>query len=140
MGTSDSMKELRAQHLTSRSNLDHALKHCVLLARQLRKDIFDGVILDFRNVHSLREACEAERAVGFDGKTPIHPDQVPIANEVFGCGEDDVEHAQAILEAWRKASVRRREVAELNGQLIENLHAEEAKRGVACTKALAQRT
>jgi citrate lyase subunit beta/citryl-CoA lyase len=140
MGTSDLVKELRAEHLPSRSNLDYALQHCVLVARHLRKDIFDGVHLDFRNVHSLREACEAGRAMGFDGKTLIHPDQVPIANEVFGYGDNDVDHAQAVLEAWHEASVKGRGVAELNGQLIENLHAEEAQRVVAYAKALAERT
>ena len=140
MGTSDLVKELRAQHLPSRSNFDYALQHCVLVARHLRKDIFDGVHLDFRNVRGLREACEAGRAMGFDGKTLIHPDQVPIANEVFGYGDNDVEHAQAVLEAWHEASAKGRGVAELNGQLIENLHAEDAQRVVAYAKALAQRT
>ncbi len=140
MGTSDLVKELHAQHLPSRSNLDYALQHCVLVARHLRKDIFDGVHLDFRNLHGLREACEAGRAMGFDGKTLIHPDQVPIANEVFGYDDNDVEHAQAVLEAWHEASAKGRGVAELAGQLIENLHAEEAQRVVAYAKALAQRT
>ena len=140
MGTSDLVKELHAQHLPSRSNLDYVLQHCVLVARHLRKDIFDGVHLDFRNTHSLREACEAGRAMGFDGKTLIHPDQVPIANEVFGYGDNDVDHAKAVLEAWHEASAKGRGVAELNGQLIENLHAEEAQRVVAYAKALAQRT
>ena len=140
IGTSDLVKELRAQHLPSRSNLDYALQHCVMVARHLRKDIFDGVHLDFRNLHSLRAACEAGCAMGFDGKTLIHPDQVPIANEVFGYGDSDVDHAQAVLEAWHDAAAKGSGVAELNGQLIENLHAEEARRVVAYARALALRT
>ena len=139
MGTSDLVKELRAQHTPSRSNLDYALQHCVLVARHLRKDIFDGVHLDFRNLQSLRDACEAGRAMGFDGKTLIHPDQVPIANEIFGYGQDDLDHARAVLDTWNRASEQGRGVAELDGQLIENLHAEEARRIVAQAQALARR-
>jgi len=139
MGTSDLVKELRAQHTPSRSNLDYALQHCVLVARHLRKDIFDGVHLDFRNLQSLRDACEAGRAMGFDGKTLIHPDQVPIANEIFGYGQDDLDHARAVLDTWNRASEQGRGVAELDGQLIENLHAEEAWRIVAQAQALARR-
>ena len=139
IGTSDLVKELRAQHTPSRSNLDYALQHCVLVARHLRKDIFDGVHLDFRNLQSLRDACEDGRAMGFDGKTLIHPDQVPIANEIFGYCQDDLDHARAVLDIWHRASEQGRGVAELDGQLIENLHAEEARRIVAQAQALARR-
>jgi citrate lyase subunit beta/citryl-CoA lyase len=65
---------------------------------------------------------------------------VPIANEVFGYGDSDVDHAQAVLEAWHDAAAKGSGVAELNGQLIENLHAEEAERVVAYARALALRT
>ena len=139
MGTSDLVKELRAQHKPSRDNLAYALQRCVLVARHLRKDIFDGVHLDFRNLDSLREACEAGRTIGFDGKTLIHPDQVQVANEVFGYSAADVAKAKAILSAWQEALLQGQGVAELDGQLIENLHAEEAERVVTFAQALAQR-
>ena len=77
--------------------------------------------------------------MGFDGKTLIHPDQVPIANEIFGYGQDDLDYARAVLDTWNRASEQGRGVAELDGQLIENLHAEEARRIVAQAQALARR-
>jgi citrate lyase subunit beta/citryl-CoA lyase len=139
MGTSDLVKELRAQHTSSRDNLAYALQHCVLVARHLGKEIFDGVHLDFRNLNSLREACEVGRAMGFDGKTLIHPDQVPVANDVFGYSDDEVAKAQALLSAWHNAVRQGKGVAELDGQLIENLHAEEAERVVTFAQALGRR-
>ena len=77
--------------------------------------------------------------MGFDGKTLIHPDQVSIANEVFGYSRDEVAHAHAILQVWQAALDQGQGVAELHGQLIENLHAEEARRVVAFARALSQR-
>lgn len=139
MGTSDLVKELRAQHTSSRDNLAYALQHCVLVARHLGKEIFDGVHLDFRNLNSLREACEVGRAMGFDGKTLIHPDQVPVANDVFGYSDDEVAKAHALLSAWHNAVGEGKGVAELDGQLIENLHAEEAERVVTFAQALGRR-
>ena len=139
MGTSDLVKELRAQHTPSRDNLAYALQHCVLVARHLGKDIFDGVHLDFRNLESLHDACEAGRKMGFDGKTLIHPDQVPIANDVFGYSPEEVTKARAILLAWRNAVEQGKGVAELDGQLIENLHAQEAERVVRFADVLARR-
>ncbi len=139
MGTSDLVKELRAQHTPSRHNLDYALQRCVLVARAIGKEIFDGVHLDFKNQDSFRAACEGGRAIGFDGKTLIHPTQIEVANEVFGYSEADIEHAQRVLEVWQEALAAGKGVAVLDGQLVENLHADEAGRVVAFAEALKAR-
>lgn len=139
MGTSDLVKELRAEHTPSRSNLAFALQQCVLAAREAGVDVLDGVHLDFRDLDSFQEACEQGRAMGFDGKTLIHPAQVEGANAVFGYGEQDVKDARAVLEVWAAAQAEGKGVAELDGRLIENLHAAEAERVLAFAEALAQR-
>jgi citrate lyase subunit beta/citryl-CoA lyase len=77
--------------------------------------------------------------MGFDGKTLIHPTQVEIANEVFGYSEADIADARAVLSAWEAAQAAGKGVAELNGRLIENLHAAEAERVIAFTDALVAR-
>lgn len=139
MGTSDLVKELRAAHTPSRSNLAFALQQCVLAAREAGVDVLDGVHLDFRDLDSFRDACEQGRALGFDGKTLIHPTQVAHANDVFGYGADEVEDARAVLEVWAAAQAAGKGVAELDGRLIENLHAAEAERVLAFADALAAR-
>lgn len=136
MGTSDLVKELRANHTPDRHNLDYALQRCVLIARRYDKEIFDGVHLDFKNTDSLRVACNHGRAMGFDGKTLIHPGQIDIANEVFGYADEEVEHARRVLQVWQDALADGKGVAVLDGKLIENLHASEAERIVAFAQAL----
>ena len=140
MGTSDLVKELRATHETARQNIAYALQHCVLVARRLGKEIFDGVHLDFQNDVSFREVCANGRAMGFDGKTLIHPTQIIGANEIFGYSEDDVSHAHRLLEVWHAALDEGKGVAVLDGKLVENLHAAEAERVVAFAVAMAART
>lgn len=139
MGTSDLVKELRAEHTEARLNLAYALQHCVLAARALGRDLLDGVHLDFRNQDSFRGACVQARQMGFDGKTLIHPSQIDGANEVFGFGDDAVTHARRVLDAWQSAKAAGKGVAELDGQLIENLHAAEAERVLAFARAVAER-
>ena len=139
MGTSDLVAELRAEHIVSRQNLAYSLQHCVLSARAEHVDILDGVHLDFRNLDSLRDACEQGGAMGFDGKTLIHPTQIEIANEVFGYSEDETAAARAILKVWSAALETGKGVAELDGRLIENLHAAEAERVLAFAAAIASR-
>ena len=139
MGTSDLVKELRASHTQDRHNLDYALQQCVLVARLLQKEIFDGVHLDFKNLTSLQKVCEGGRAMGFDGKTLIHPGQVEMANEIFGYSDEDIAQAHQILQVWEQALKEGKGVAVLDGKLIENLHAQEAQRIVAFAESLAAR-
>lgn len=139
MGTSDLVKELRATHTPTRDNLAFALQRCVLVARVAGVDVLDGVHLDFRNLDSFRMICEQGRAMGFDGKTLIHPTQVEIANDVFGYDDAAVADARAVLAAWQAAQAAGKGVAELDGRLIENLHAAEAERVLAFARALAAR-
>lgn len=139
MGTSDLVKELRAAHIESRQNLSLALQHCLLVARVAGLDVLDGVHLDFRNLESFEAACRQGRAMGFDGKTLIHPTQIDLANAVFGFSSEAVADARAVLEVWQAAQAARKGVAELDGRLIENLHAAEAERVLAFAAALEAR-
>ena len=139
IGTSDLVKELRARHTASRSNLSFALQSCVLAARSAGVDVLDGVHLDFRNAEAFRDACQQGRDMGFDGKTLIHPTQIETANEVFGYGEAAIEHARAVIAAWEAAQREGKGVAVLNGALVENLHVAEAERVLAFAAALTDR-
>lgn len=139
MGTSDLVKELRATHIESRNNLAYALQRCVLAGRMAGVDVLDGVHLDFRNLESFQTSCEQGRAMGFDGRTLIHPTQIDIANRVFGYSQAAIADARAVLEVWQAAQKAGKGVAELDGRLIENLHAAEAERVLAFAEAMAGR-
>jgi citrate lyase subunit beta/citryl-CoA lyase len=140
VGTSDLVKELRARHTSSRTNLSYALQHCVLAARAARIDVIDGVHLDFRNLADFEISCAAGRDLGFDGKSLIHPSQIEVANKIFGISDDEIEHAEKVLRAWHAAISEGRGVAELDGQLIENLHSAEAERVLTFAQALKARS
>jgi len=43
------------------------------------------------------------RALGFDGKSLIHPKTVAAANKAFGPRPDELAHAERLLQAWRDA-------------------------------------
>lgn len=57
--------------------------------------------------------------MGFAGKLPIHPVQLPIIHEAFTPSAKRVQRAERILEAWQQAEAEGRGVCTLNGDLIE---------------------
>ena len=139
LGTSDLVAALRARHTAGRTEVLAALSHCVLVARACGRCVLDGVHLDFRNLDSFRLACNQARDLGFDGKTLIHPDQIEIANTVFGISDAQIDDAHRVLNVWQGALAQGKGVAVLDGKLIENLHVAEAERVLAMAAVLAAR-
>ena len=83
------------------------------------------------------EVCVQGLALGFDGKTLIHPKTISVANNTFGPSKEAVEKARAIVSAFEEAKKQGQGVVVLDGRLIENLHADEARRLIAYSDAIA---
>lgn len=128
MGTSDLAKELRIRDSQDRVGLLHALSQCVMAARANNLDIIDGVFIDLNDQDGFRSHCEQGAALGFDGKSVIHPKQLEIANEVFSPSEQELARARQIFTAWQQAEENGQGVVLVDGKLVERLHVDEAIR------------
>ena len=135
MGTSDLSKDLRLPTDAPVAGLMWSLGHCVVAARAAGLDIIDGVHLDLGDELGFKAGCQRAKALGFDGKSLIHPKQLALANEIFGVSATDVEHARRIIEAHADAEQAGSGVAVLDGKLVENLHVEQARRALALAAA-----
>jgi citrate lyase subunit beta/citryl-CoA lyase len=140
MGTSDLAKSLRIPPDPARIGLLPALTTSILAARARGLDILDGVFGDLNDQEGFARSCEQGRKLGFDGKTLIHPGQIETANQVFGVSEQDVAEATEIIAAWEAAAAKGSGIAVVNGRMIENLHAEDARRVLALNSAINEQT
>lgn len=58
---------------------------------------------DFRDLDALRETTAAMDALGFRGRTAIHPAQIPVINAVFTPTPEEVEAAQQLIDGFTRA-------------------------------------
>ncbi len=140
MGTSDLARDLRVSPLGQRPGLLHSLGQSVLTARAHGLDIIDGVHLALDDTEGFQLACEQGRELGFDGKSLIHPRQIAIANACFGVTDAAAELAREIVTAWQAARADERGLTVVRGQLIEQLHVDDAQRVIALYEATRTRT
>jgi citrate lyase beta subunit len=89
VGTEDLVKALHAEHVPDRSSVALALQAVVLAARAHGLGVLDGVLADIHNAPLLRAHCEQARALGFDGKTVVHPSQVRLSVARRGAPSDE---------------------------------------------------
>src|SRR5579862_6685419 len=90
MGTSDLTKDLHAHDRPDRLPLMTSLQLVLLAARAHGLAALDGVHLDLADETGFVALCAQGRALGFDGKTLIHPKQIAPANAAFAPGVDEV--------------------------------------------------
>lgn len=138
LGTNDLLKDLGALGLADRSPLAMSLQLALLAARSARIVCIDGVYNAFRDDDGLRAECEQGRALGFDGKSLIHPAQLAIANEVFAPDAEAIALAHAQVAAHEAAEARGEGVAVLDGKIVENLHVVTARATLAKAAAIAE--
>ncbi len=134
MGTNDLAKELYAEHVPGRQPLLAGLGLALLAARATGTAILDGVYNDVQDADGFLAECRQGREMGFDGKTLIHPGQVEGANAAFAPGEQQVDEARGILQAWEDGAGSG--VVTYRGRMIENLHVETARRTLALDQAI----
>jgi citrate lyase subunit beta/citryl-CoA lyase len=137
MGTNDLVKETRADLSKNRRPALYWLSAAITAARAYGLDALDGVYNSFRDAEGYRRECLHGRALGFDGKTLIHPDQIAVANEVFAPPEAEVAWARKIIAAFAMPEHKGKGVITVDGRMVELMHAEMARRTVAIAEAIA---
>ncbi|MEY4172966.1 MAG: hypothetical protein RI900_131 [Actinomycetota bacterium] len=138
MGTNDLAREVRSSlGAAGRHPLVPHLATALLGAREAGKVILDGVYNDVKNLEGFRAECVHGFEMGFDGKTLIHPDQVPVCNEVWAPSEADIENARGLIAAFEAGIAEGKGVVTYNGRMIENLHVANAQRLLAVADAIA---
>jgi citrate lyase subunit beta/citryl-CoA lyase len=135
MGTADLASALRTPPDPGRTGLLAALGLGVLQARAQGLDILDGVYPDVTDVAGFTAECRQGKALGFDGKTLIHPGQIGAANDAFGVSAEAARTATAVIAAYEEAAARGSGIALLEGRMVEKLHADEARRLLALHQA-----
>ncbi len=139
IGTADLAKDLHCAHPADRAPMLYAIQHCILVARAYDLFILDGIHLDLDDEAGFTAACQQGRALGFDGKTLIHPRQIAGANAAFAPSAAEVTRAQRIVAAHKEAAAHGKGVTLLDGRLVEVLHVREAERLLAHAAVIAAR-
>lgn len=121
-GTNDLKATLGIPAAAGRAGLSLALQTVVLAARAGNAWALDGVFNALADAEGLAAECREGRALGFDGKTLIHPGQIAAADAAFAPTADEIADARALLTAAGGGAERFRD------RMIEAMHVAQARR------------
>jgi malyl-CoA/(S)-citramalyl-CoA lyase len=100
----------------------HAMARIATACRAYGLRPVDGPYTNFRDEEGFKASAARARALGFDGKWAIHPNQVAWANEAFTPAPTVVAWAEKVSAAMMAASAEGRGAISIDGELIDLAH------------------
>lgn len=95
----------------------------------------DIVMIDYKDIESLRIESEFGARLGFSGKQIIHPNQVLAAQEAFTPSDEVIAYAKRIVETFEASQKEGRGAYSLDGKMIDMPLLKNAKKALARAKA-----
>ncbi|MFK7901514.1 MAG: CoA ester lyase [Nitratireductor sp.] len=137
VGPNDLAKETKS--LNTRSIQYPWMMSIIAAARAYNLSVLDGVFNNFKDQEAFATDCQQAKEMGFDGKTLIHPNQIDLANQHFGPSEQEVEKAKLIISTFAKEENQNKGAIQIEGEMIERLHLEEAELLISISHKLEQK-
>lgn len=124
-GTNDLRAELGIPPSAGRESVSLALQTIVLAARAAGIWAIDGVFNKLDDPEGLSAESNDGHALGFDGKSLIHPNQIAVAAQAFGPTSDELAEAHALIDAASGGAQRFRD------RMIKSMHVDQARALIA---------
>ncbi len=105
----------------------YPMSRIVVAAKAAGVQAIDGPVADFKDIAGLRRSAMTARALGFDGKWCIHPNQIAVINDVFTPAESEIQRAKHLLAAMRAGEEQGKGAAAVEGQMLDAASARAAR-------------
>lgn len=107
---------------------------CLAACRSAEVVPIDSVFTNFRDMDGLEAESVQAKKDGYTCKVAIHPDQVDIINRAFTPTEDEIAHAQKIVDAF--AANPGMGTVGIDGMMIDMPHLKQARNILAMAELL----
>lgn len=136
-GAGDYTKDLGIEWSTGEGELAAVRSEVVLASRLGRLEPpIDTVFIHIRDHDAFRASAAHVRDLGFQGKLCIHPDQVPVSNEMFTPPAEQVAWARRIVAAFREAEAAGSASIQVDGYFVDYPIVDKAQRIVDLAEAI----
>ena len=118
-GAEDYTADIGAVRTKEGRELDDIRAKVIVAARIAGVQALDSVFGDVNDMDGLYAEALRVRLLGFDGKSVIHPRQIPVVHRAFTPSEQETGFARRVMAAFREASSRGAGVIALDGRMID---------------------
>jgi len=113
-------------------HLNYVRSRILVAARAAGIQAIDGPYGQIGDIDGLVRRASLARALGYDGKWTIHPEQIAPVNDVFTPTDKELERASGLLDAYERATSGS---ARFEGEMIDEASRKMAERVVRTARA-----
>lgn len=118
-GGEDLVADLKTSRTPEGTELEWSRRMIVIAARAAGVDAIDLMFPRVTDAEGLRRDAQFSKDLGFDGKSVIHPNQIPVIHEIFTPSEKEIEKAQRIIAAAEDARARGLGTVSVDGRMVD---------------------
>lgn len=119
LGAEDYVRDIRTQRTKEGNELTAARAQILLAARSAKIQAFDSVFADVRDKEGFISEVKKIKALGFDGKSLVNPNQISILHDIFAPKKEEIEWALEVLEAAEHAKKNGLGVVSIDGKMVD---------------------
>lgn len=79
----------------------------------------DTVWVSLQDQDGFRRSVQRAKDLGFQGKLCIHPDQVPVVNDLFSPSGQELAHARRVIDAFAEAERQGLAAIQVDGKFVD---------------------
>lgn len=114
----------------------YVLSRIQTTARAFGLQAIDGPYAQIRDADGFREVALRSRALGYDGKWALHPDQIGICNEVFAPTDEEFRRAAEIVAAYERGAAEGKGAVTLDVEMVDEASRKMAEQLLARGRAV----
>jgi citrate lyase beta subunit len=114
----------------------YARSHLATAAAAAHVQAVDGVWVDLNDMEGMKRFAKQARRLGMSGISIIHPNQIEDANAAFTPTQEDIDYAQAVVNAFEDARAKGLGAIAFRGQLLDYPIVDRARQTLALAKTL----
>lgn len=128
LGAEDLTKELGIRRTPLGEEIRFARQTLVYAACAAKIDCLDTPFTGIRDLDGLREDSENAAAMGFTGKTCIHPSHIETIDRAFSPGEEEAEFSRRLVAAFEEAVAQGKGACMFEKKMIDQPVADRARK------------
>jgi citrate lyase subunit beta/citryl-CoA lyase len=118
-GGEDYAADMRVDRTPEGSELAFARSFMAVAARAAGVEAIDSVYPYLHDIDGLTRDAQFAKGAGYQGKLLIHPEQIEPVARIFTPGEEELEQARRIVDAYSQASLGGVGAVQVNGAMID---------------------
>ena len=87
----------------------------------------DAIWQDLKDIKGLEKDCKAGKALGFTGKSLIHPDQISITHKIFYPTKSEISWAEKVCKTYLDSIEKGKGATTVDGKMIDEVHFKQAE-------------